>query len=177
MLPKFENTLIADLTPALLEGFRSYLLQEYEARTPTKRLSLKSIKNIMDASFRAMIRDARTVDYLIEKDPFEALVWPRRPLSKPDPFVEEERDALIAYFRQKVPFYHPFVHTLFFTGMRPSEALGLCWGDVDLRRGEISISKSRYLGEESGTKTQGSERVIKVLPNVVEVQRPSSPYT
>jgi integrase len=55
--------------------------------------------------------------------------------------------------------------------MRPSEALGLCWGDVDLRRGEISISKSRYLGKESRTKTEGSERVIKVLPNLVYVPK------
>jgi hypothetical protein len=105
-LPKFETTLIAELTPALLEAFRRYLLQEYEARTPTGRLSLKSVKNIMVASFRAMIRDARTVDYLIEKDPFEALVWPRRTPTKPNPFQEEERDAIIAYFRQKVSFYY-----------------------------------------------------------------------
>jgi len=60
ILPKFESTTIAELTPALLEAFRSYLLQEYKARTPTGRLSLKSVKNIMDGSFRAMIRDART---------------------------------------------------------------------------------------------------------------------
>ena len=59
--------------------------------------------------------------------------------------------------------------------MRPSEALGLCWGDVDLRRGEISISKSRYLGEESGTKTEGSERVIKLLPNVVNILKAIKP--
>ena len=39
----------------------------------------------------------------------------------------------------------PHMIPVFFTGMRPSEALGLGWGDVDLRRGEISISKSRYL--------------------------------
>jgi integrase len=175
VLPKFENTVIGDLTPALLEAFRSYLLQEYEARTPTKRLSLKSVKNIMDGSFRAMIRDARTVDYLIEKDPFEAIVWPRKPLSKPDPFEEEERDSIVAYFRQKVSFYYPLVYTLFFTGMRPSEALGLSWGDVDLRRGEISISKSRYLGQESGTKTEGSERVIKLLPSVVDVLKVIKP--
>ena len=175
VLPKFENTLIADLTPALLEAFRSYLLQEYEARTPTGRLSLKSVKNIMDASFRAMIRDARTVDYVIEKDPFEALVWPRKTLSKPDPFEEQERDAILVYFRQKVPFYYPLAYMLFFTGMRPSEALGLCWGDVDLRRGELSISKSRYLGAESGTKTEGSERVIKLHPSVVDVLKVIKP--
>jgi len=175
ILPKFESITIAELTPALLEAFRSYLLQEYKARTPTGRLSLKSVKNIMDGSFRAMIRDARTVDYLIEKDPFGALVWPRKLPSKPDPFEEQERDAIIAYFRQKLSFYYPFVYTLFFTGMRPSEALALYWGDVDLKRGEISITKSLYLGEESGTKTEGSERVIKVHPNVVDVLKAIKP--
>src|SRR5215831_3886770 len=114
ILPKLENTMIADLTPGLLEALRRYLLQEYAARTPTGRLSLKSVKNIMDGSFRAMIRDARTVDYLIEKDPFEALLWPRKLPSKPDPFEEEERDAIIAYFRQK-SFFLLFVrlHVIF----------------------------------------------------------------
>ena len=175
VLPKLENTIIADLTPALLEAFRSYLLQEYEARTPTGRLSLKSVKNIMDGSFRAMIRGARTVDYLIEKDPFEALLWPRKLPTKPDPFEEEERDAIIAYFRQKVSFYYPFVYTLFFTGMRPSEALGLWWNDVDLRRGEISILKSRYLGAQSATKTEGSERVIKLHPNITGILQTIKP--
>jgi len=122
-----------------------------------------------------MIRDARTVDYLIEKDPFEALLWPRKLPSKPDPFEEEERDAIIAYFRQKSFFYYSFVYTLFFTGMRPSEALGLYWSDVDLRRGEISILKSRYLGAESGTKTEGSERVIKLHPNVAGILKAIKP--
>ena len=44
ILPKFENTLIADLTPALLEAFRSYLLKEYEARTPTGGLASRALK-------------------------------------------------------------------------------------------------------------------------------------
>jgi Arm DNA-binding domain/Phage integrase SAM-like domain len=64
ILPKFEDITFPELTPALLEAFRSYLLKERE-----RELSLKSVRNIIDASFRAMVRDARTVDYLIEKDP------------------------------------------------------------------------------------------------------------
>jgi integrase len=113
--------------------------------------------------------ETKTKNAGIDRDPFEALVWPRKALTKPDPFDEEERDAVIAYFQQKVRFYYPFVYTLFFTGMRPSEALALCWEDVDLRRGEISITKSLYLGEEASTKTQGSERTIKLHPTVVGV--------
>jgi hypothetical protein len=102
ILPKLENAVIADLTPALLEAFRSYLLQEYEARTPTGRLSLKSVKNVIGGSFRAMIKGRAHVDYLIEKDPFETLLWPRKLPNKPDPFEEEERDGSLPTFGRKV---------------------------------------------------------------------------
>jgi len=165
ILPKFEDTRLAELTPAMLDALRSYLLHE-------RGLSLKSVRNVIDASFRAMYRDARTVDYVPElegKDPFGALQWPRLKIGKPDPFTEEERDALIAHFRETGPFYYALVYTLFFTGMRPSEALALRWGDVDLKRREIQITKSRYLDKEAGTKTAASEREIKILPKLAEV--------
>jgi integrase len=87
-----------------------------------------------------MIRDARKVDYLIEENPFEALQWPRVQPLKPNRFTEEERDNIVGYFRSHVPFYFPFVYTLFFTGMRPSETLALRWGDVDLRRAAASLA-------------------------------------
>jgi integrase len=168
ILPKFEDVSFAELIPALLEAFRSYLIQERE-------LSVKSVRNIIDASFRAMVRDARQVDYLLEKDPFEALQWPRLKTARPDPFTEEERDAILSYFREKRPHSFPFAYTLFFTGMRPSEALALRWGDVDLRRGELSISKSRYLDSEGAPKTAGSEREITFLDSVVEILRAIKP--
>jgi hypothetical protein len=100
ILPKFEDVVISELTPALLEAFRSYLLQE-------RALSLKSVRNIINANFRAMIRDARKVDYLIEKNPFEALGWPRVQPPKPDPFTEEERDNHPVLFPQPYPFLLP----------------------------------------------------------------------
>ena len=162
ILPKFEDVTFAELTPALLEAFRSYLIQERE-------LSIKSVQNIIGASFRAMVRDARQVDYLLEKDPFEAIQWPRLKTARPDPFTEEERDAILSYFREKRPHSFPFAYTLFLTGMRPSEALALRWGDVDLSRGKLSVTKSRYLESEGAPKTAGSEREIEIHPVVVVV--------
>jgi integrase len=85
------------------------------------------------------------------------LIWPRRQTPKPDPFTEAERDSIITAFSKKSPFYVSFVHTLFWTGARPSELLGLKWGDVDLRSGFITISKSRYIDEEAAPKTAGSD--------------------
>jgi integrase len=150
ILPKFRAVAVVDLSPRLLEDFRAYLLTE-------RGLALKSVRNIVGASFRACIRDARKVDYLIDRDPFEALTWPRPQQNRPDPFTEVERDIILAQFAKRSPFYVPFVYTLFFTGARPSELLGLRWGDVDLRAGFISISKSRYLDQDGAPKTAGSD--------------------
>jgi hypothetical protein len=38
------------------------------------------------------------------------------------------RDTIIAYFRQKVPLYYPFVYTLFFTGMEAIGSTGVMVG-------------------------------------------------
>jgi integrase len=155
---------LIDVTPLRSDEFRAYLLNE-------RGLSLKSCRNIIDASFRAGIRDARKIDYLLDRDTFEALIWPRRQTGKPDRFTEAERDSIIAAFGKKSPFY---VHTIFWTGARPSELLGLKWGDVDLRSGFITISKSRYIGEEA-TKTSGSDRAVKLIASVVEVLKRLKP--
>lgn len=53
--------------------------------------------------------------------------------------------------------------------MRPSEALALRWGDVDLRRREIIITKSRYLDEEAETKTAASERTIRIVADLANL--------
>jgi len=164
---QFEHTKLADVDLPSLENFRIYLGEE-------RRLSLKSCRNIMDGTFRAMMRDAR-IDGLIEKDAFANLKWPRISQPRPDPFTDEERDNILTYFKQKNPFYYPFVYVQFWTGMRPSEALALRWGDVDLKAGRASITKSRYYGSENATKTSGSERDVVLLPMVVELLKATKP--
>ncbi len=90
-------------------------------------------------------------------------------VGKPDPFSEEERDKILTQFKNKCPYHHPFAYTLFWTGMRPSEAIALRWGDIDLRRAVISVTKSRYLNSENSPKTSHSEREVRLLPTVAEL--------
>jgi len=116
-----------------------------------------------------------SVDYLIDKDPFAALKWPRTENTEPDPFTEQERDKILLYFKMKNPFYYPFIYTQFWTGIRPSEATALKWGSIDLDRGTFSITRSRHLGEENTTKTKGSWRTIRLLPNVEDLLKQSKP--
>ena len=103
ILPKFEHTPLRGVTPALIEALRSYLIHDWKNWRTGRPLSLKTVKNVIGASFRALWRDARTVDDLVERDPFAALKWPRIPTRPPDPFDEEERDDIVQFFETKVP--------------------------------------------------------------------------
>ena len=169
ILPNFETKRLVDVDLTALDVFRASLNQ-------VGGLSLKSCRNIIDGTFRAMMRDARA-----EKpglgliDHFANLKWKRLPTSKPDPFTTEERDVILKHFRQKRAFYYPFVATLFGTGARPSEIIALRWGDIDLRSGTLSISKSHYMGEDGPTKTAASERVIALGMPVIEALKAIKP--
>ena len=84
------------------------------------------------------------------RDLFAGLKWPKWSPPKPDPFTIEEVQRILGWLRAKRfgfhpgtgstsvrhlphPAFHVFVHRLFWTGLlRPSEAAGLRWGDLDL---------------------------------------------
>jgi integrase len=63
----------------------------------------------------------------------------------------------------------------FYTGTRPSEAVALKWGRVDLIHGRATIKASRTLGEDNAPKTTASDRTVKLLPNVMDVLRSLQP--
>src|SRR5436190_23920609 len=116
-----------------------------------------------------MVRDARDIDHMIASDPVAALQWPDKETERRDAFTKEERDKILDDFRSREPFYYPFVFTMFWTGMRPSECTALRVSDVDLKNATIQVTKSRNLGEENAPKTSASRRTVKLLPNVIEV--------
>jgi hypothetical protein len=87
ILPLTGEVRLKDVSTRLLEGFRSDLLE--------RALSLKTVRNIIDGPFRAMMRDARIIDKLISEDPFTGLQWPVMTREKPDPFSEAERDKIL----------------------------------------------------------------------------------
>ena len=163
ILPKFRNTPMAEIHTDTLVTFRKYLLHALG-------LSVKTSRNIIDSSFRAMWRDAvQGSKPVVEHDPFVYLDWPESDELEPDPFTEEERDRIIDYFYRKQRFYYPWVFIQFWTGMRPSEGSGLQVGNVDLASGRTTIVRSRTLGENNKTKTKKSKRSITLFPNVLAV--------
>jgi integrase len=149
--------------------------------TTDKGLSVKSAKNVLNASLRALFRDARD-DRLIEHSRFDDLPrkwWPKTVWPEPDPFTEEERDRIIDYFFNKHWSSWPqgcvFLYSCFWIGSRPSELTGRRWKDFDSIAGKLSITTSRTEGEEGTPKNNNSVRTIELLEPVANYLRQIKP--
>src|SRR5262245_13796990 len=153
--------------------------------TQKKHLTVKTAKNVMNATLRAFFRDA-VAEKVIGKNPFDELPkkwWPRTVRPEPDPFTEEERDRILDYFKSK--YFHNgkggwpqgfvFLFTQFWSGARPSETTARKWRDYDPRTRKVSITTSRVDGEEGPPKTAKSKRTIELLQPVGEYLEKTKP--
>jgi integrase len=61
---------------------------------------------------------------------------------------------------------------LFFTGMRPSEAVAVRIRTVNLGARTLHVERSRHLGEEAAPKTPRARRAVRLTPGNVEVIKP-----
>ncbi len=168
---RLEHSLFGDLpigqvTPAHLEALRSHWLE--------KGISLKTVKNAMNGTLRAMLRAARR-EGLVAVNPCDEMEWPRQKPTPPNPMERDEMHAVLAHFRAERPAYYPFIAMLLLAGMRPSEAAALRWRYVDLQTGRVQILASRVLWEEGPTKTDASERTIRIMPALIAVLREIRP--
>jgi integrase len=186
VVPRIGATPLREIVKGTIEELRAELANIDPVSGERRGLADKSIRNILGASFRAMIRDAID-DGLIEEDPFRNLSWPRLSFEGPTPHSAGERDAILRYLREK-SFrvgrgsgrygyrahydYVAAVHLLFFTGMRPSEAIGLRVGDVDMRRLVVAVRGAVVLGRRKVPKTSLSERIVAIDGDTARVLEP-----
>lgn len=167
ILPELRTLPFAGVTPVRLESFRAAL--------QAKGLGMKTIRDNVFASLRSMWREAER-EGVARYNPISALRWPKLPRLFPDPFTQSERDEIVAYFKEREPFYYPLVLLHAETGMRPSEAAGLKWEDIDLERGTISISRSYSVGKYAAPKTERSRRTIGIGPELAAALRSLHSY-
>lgn len=160
----FSAYILPEHGPSTLQSVSLTTLQRLLATLLASSLSMKTARNILDGSFRALWRDAKR-EGLVSHNPFEDLDWPRLKRERPDPFSPEERQLIEAWFFQNEKFYYPYVRFQFETGCRPSETTALRWSDIDGQR--IHVERSRVLDEEDDTKTSASFRTIKVSEGLI----------
>ncbi len=180
----FRTYILPYLADVALQDLSLVHLEELRARLQIDRhLGLKTVRNVIDGSLRAMVRDARKAG-VQAGFPFADFEWPRRVVPGPDPFTDEERDRLLEFilrkhwrlgrnlgsYREGVHFpYYAFLFTLFYTGLRPSEAVALRLRSLDLAAGTLFVERSRSLKSESAPKTSAAARVVRLTARNVEV--------
>jgi integrase len=69
-----------------------------------------------------------------------------------------------------LPFW-VYVYVLFWTGLRPSEASGLQWRDVDLDGARLHVQRSRHLYDDGAPKTESADRWVELFPATVRLLR------
>ena len=175
VLDALGDVALSELSLAHLEDLRSSLRQ--------RSLSEKTIRNVIDGSFRAMVRDAGQDD-IPAAFPFPKVRWPEKIVPGPSPSTSEEHDKILDYFKAKrwktggfndTKFHYPyyaFLYSLFFTGMRPSEAAAVRIRSVNLGAGTIHVERSRHLGAEAAPKTQRARRAVRLTRKNVDVLEP-----
>jgi integrase len=179
----FRGYVLDVLGDVALEELSLAHLEDLRGTLRKRGLAEKTIRNVIDGSFRAMMRDAEQDDIPVAF-PFAKLRWPDKIVPGPSPFTMEERDQILSYFRAKrwkvggfndtkphYPYY-AFLYTLFFTGMRPSEAVAARVGNLNLNARTLQVERSRHLGEEAAPKTPRARRAVRLTQSNAGVLEP-----
>lgn len=196
VLPALGKLPLADVTPRHARELQKTLLtsgRRSAAGEGPQGLSVKYARNILSGSTRAMFQQALG-DGLIVTNPFVGLKWPEWEIPEANPFTPEERDEILTWFQRRAfgfspgrnpekrpdrfrvhPPYHVYLHLLFWSGLRPSEASGLQWQDVDLSRARLYVRRSYHLGVYGKPKTKAARRTVQVFPLTVQLLRNLQP--
>jgi integrase len=137
-----ENTPLTDIQHADILNYRKELLTGSVLNPSMPNLVKKgrapSTVNKQMAVLSEMLKLANRSQFILHA-PYEGVSRLKLSKADPDPLLLHEYHALIALLPRKwVLIIIVSVHT----GMRPGEVCALAWEDIDLKKGEIHVSRS-----------------------------------
>jgi integrase len=172
-----RNVLNAYILPELgdlqLDAIEPRHLRAVQRKMLARGLSVNTVKGAIQSVFGSVWKAAKA-DGLVSGSPQSELTWPRSTPS-PDPFSADERDQIVVWFQRRQPQYLALAGSVFLAGMRPSEACGLRWGDIDLDTGEVTIARPIASREQTKGKTSKSLRQIRVSDRLRGLYRMAKP--
>ncbi len=196
ILPTLGDLPLTALRPKDVRGLQAELLAREHAprkgyETSGTRLSVKTVRNALAGSFRALWRQVRA-DEPETVDLFVGLTWPQWDPPEADPLTPDDMRRILGWFRTHRfgfapllgsmgvrrllhPPFHAYVLALFTTGLRPSEASGLQWQDIDLAQGLLYVRRSFHRYTYGAPKTRSARRTVELLAETVRVLRDLQP--
>ena len=154
ILPEFGDVPMASIKPVDIEKWSAKLKNE-------KGLSPRTVQK-QENLLATILKKAVENDYL-HVTPFAKL---KRPKAKKKNRVVPLTYAQVERLANLLPKqYRIIVWIGYYTAMRPSEALGLTWGQLDFENNQIVIDRqlsrdTSFIHDPEGLKTEASERTI-----------------
>ena len=166
--PRWGINYVHSVRPMLVEGwldeYDEYETADKGGKKITKSVSsaVKShIRNLMHTMFqRALFWE------MVEKNPIDLVEQSQKPLKRSRALIAEE-------FKMLVPELVEPDRTMIIThqclGLRSCETVALKWLDIDFENLGIHIQRSFVRGELNEVKTQASEKVLPLDPDLATI--------
>lgn len=153
--PRFGEMMVGNITKADILSFRADLAKA-PARNKTNLLSNPRINKILNPLRQILCEAADRFDFRM---PFQNIKQLRVKRTDVEPFSLDEVKKIIDTVRLD---FKQYMTVRFFTGMRTGEVHGLKWKYVDFECRLILVRETVVDGEETYTKTDGSQREIQM---------------
>lgn len=155
ILPALGDRMLRAISPTDLQN----LLNAFSAASKSQiTMALSCLQGIFGQATRAGILD---------KDPSADLVKPRAtPPKERRALTHEEREKIIGVIRT-----HPeaaYLAVMYYTGLRPGEARGLQWQDIDFDRNMIHVQRDMddRTGKLGELKTPAANRLVPLVSDL-----------
>ena len=161
LYPHFGEKVVSTITKADVLAFRAALAKE-PGRGARSGLSAKRINEVM-GTLKQILEEA--ADRFEFTSPVTNVKRLRVRKTDVQPFSLVEMQVILATVR---PDYRDYLQVRFLTGMRTGEVNGLKWKYIDFESRLILVRETHVLGEDDYTKTDGSQRDIKMSQPVFD---------
>lgn len=162
VLPAFGDRTLDTIGSADIAGLQSHLLQI---------MAVTSAQKVLESALQACWTWCHEQHPPLVSVPsaslFGSLRWPQQRSGDPEPFTPDERDRIVAWMDAYRPEFAAYVHLLFWSGMRPSEASALTWRHVDLDGRQLWVVASRVGRSVGAPKTTRARRRVELHPDTI----------
>lgn len=170
IIPHLGAAQLTALTPVQVQRFCNRLSEGYGQQKPLSPKSVKNIHGILHSCLKRAVLSG-----LILSNPADNVNLPKVKRPELKPLMDESLARFLEVIRGD-RFERLYLLDLF-SGLRQSELLGLCWEDVDLENGTLTVRRQLQKARSGGmyyfvdeTKN-GKTRSVTVPPSVVQVLR------
>ena len=157
----FKNHIRPRWGGELVQNVKTIVVEDWLESYPGSRQVKSHVRNLMHTLFQAALRWE-----MVERNPVDLVRQSRKRLKVPRVLTPVEFKALLGQLSEP---YKTMVVTVACLGLRVSELLGLQWGDIDFQSLTVRIQRSVVEGKVNPTKTEASESILPLDPDLAEV--------